>query len=119
MLERILQTVETQTISHSGQGRSKTDNHLATLKTSGRHLLAKERADRKYQGKDIRRALNAFDFLGISLKHAIVDFIERQGIVLDEGHSYSLKEMEGRLRPVLGEDARKLMIERLRKILES
>ena len=74
--------------------------------------------DEKIHGDVLQKALNAFDFLGIALKDALIEYIEKNGFILDEDHSYTLNELQDKLAAVFGYDAAELMIKRLGKALQ-
>jgi hypothetical protein len=83
--------------------------------------LSKENINntQKFRGDAIRDAFDTFEILGIALKQAIIEYIERKGVNLDAYHYYSLVEIERYLCLVFGEDATALMIQRLKKVLYS
>lgn len=51
------------------------------------------------------------------MRDLLIEDIEEQGIVLDDKHHYSLKEVEKRFTELFGKDVTPLLIERLKRIL--
>lgn len=82
--------------------------------------MSRERVkDKQIPGDELRHAFDTLDILGAALKESIIDFLETRGIILNDQFYYSLSEIEETLRLILGQDATKLMIDRLRRGLQS
>ena len=73
--------------------------------------------DKPIRGDILKDALKQFDYLGISVRDLLIEDIENHGIVLDDNHYYSLKDIEKRFASLFGNDITPLLVERLRKIL--
>lgn len=70
-------------------------------------------------GDIIKKAFDALDVLGQDLKESMIRYIERRGNMLDNEHSYSLKEIEIELADILGEDAAKLLVEKVGRAIST
>lgn len=70
-------------------------------------------------GDIIKKAFDALDVLGQDLKDSMVRYIERRGNSLDSEHSYSLKEIEIELADIFGEDAAKLLVEKVGRAIHA
>ena len=79
--------------------------------------MPKEPFDKPIRGDVLKNALKQFDYLGISVRDMVIEDIENQGIVLDDKHYYSLKDIEKRFDELFGKDVTPLLIERIKGIL--
>jgi len=70
-------------------------------------------------GDVIKKAFDALDVLGQDLKDSMIRYIERRGNSLDSEHSYSLKEIEIELTDIFGEDAAKLLVEKVGRAIHA
>lgn len=73
---------------------------------------------RRIRGDKIKKGLDTFDVLGPALKEALIDYVEKQGNKLDSKHYYHLKKIEVDIADVFGEDAERLVIKRVRRVIE-
>lgn len=75
--------------------------------------------DKPIRGDILKNALKQFDYLGISVRDVLIEDIEQNGIVLDDKHYYTLKDIEKRFTELFGKDVTPLLIERIQRILGS
>lgn len=75
--------------------------------------------DEHIRGDVIRKGFDELDVLGPSLKDGMLAYIERRGNPLDADHTYTLKEMKIELGDVFGEDAAALLVEKLRRGIDT
>lgn len=75
--------------------------------------------EKRIPGYIIKEAFEALDVLGQDLKDSIIRYVERRGNILDSEHSYSLKEIEIELADIFGEDAAKLLVEKMRRAISA
>lgn len=71
--------------------------------------------DEQIRGDVIRKGFEELDVLGLTLKEKMITYIERRGNPLDADHTYTLKEMKVELGVVFGEDAAAVLVDRLRR----
>lgn len=71
------------------------------------------------RGDLIKKALDSLQFLGTSLQLSIIEYLEKRGNRFDEQNSYSLSKIEKDIAAIFGPDAASLLVERLRRALET
>lgn len=59
--------------------------------------------DQPVRGDVIRNAIYTIDVSGIVLHRMVVDLLKDDGVILDSGHYYSLREIKSRLLVMFGE----------------
>lgn len=71
------------------------------------------------RGDLIKSAITGLEILGIALSQAIIEYLESHGNLLDKEHSYTLKEIELELAKIFGEDAARLVSERISRNIKA
>ncbi|AIF82933.1 hypothetical protein NTE_00857 [Candidatus Nitrososphaera evergladensis SR1] len=70
-------------------------------------------------GKDLGRAMNNLrKSLGPTVVDLLITDLQRQGITLAGGESYSIKQVEGALKKTFGQDGGELLTDMISKSLQ-
>lgn len=70
-------------------------------------------------GKDLGRAMNNLrKSLGPNVVDLLITDLQRQGITLAGGESYTLKQVDGALKKTFGQDGGELLMDMLGKALQ-
>jgi hypothetical protein len=73
--------------------------------------LQAEIIDQPVRGEVMRKAFDILAFAGVDLHKITIDFLEGKGIILDNAHYYSLRQIERQLRKFYGSQLTPRLIE--------
>jgi hypothetical protein len=87
---------------------STTNNHVERAR-----ILPAETAEQPVRGDIIRKALVRLDFMGLNIKDALINHLQQNGMILDNAHYYSLKDIEKQMREIFGQEATLILLAKI------
>ena len=77
------------------------------------NLQEKDIANHPVRGDVIRKALDNLDVMGLNVKDVLTDYFQKDGIILDGQHFYTLDDMKRELATLFGEAATQLLVHQI------